>query len=52
MLVLLCLAATGAMAQTTHTVSVKEGTADAGKWTADPNPATAGQTVNENNEKT
>ena len=32
-------------AATTYTVSVKEGTEDADKWTADPNPAEAGQTV-------
>ena len=44
-LALLLMAATGATAQTTYTVSVKEGTADAEKWTATPNPATAGQTV-------
>jgi len=44
-LALLLMAATGATAQTTYTVSVKEGTEDADKWTADPNPAAAGQTV-------
>ena len=33
------------MAQTTHTVKIKEGTADAEKWTIAPNPATAGQKV-------
>lgn len=44
-LALLLMAATGAMAQTTYTVSVKEGTEDATKWSADPNPAAAGQTV-------
>jgi len=45
LLALLLMAATGAMAQTTYTVTVKDGTEDAAKWTADPNPATAGQTV-------
>ena len=44
-LALLLMAATGAVAQTTYTVTVKDGTEDADKWTADPNPATAGQTV-------
>ena len=44
-LALLLVAATGAMAQTTYTVSVKQGTEDAEKWEANPNPATAGQTV-------
>jgi len=39
------IVATGAMAQTTYTVSVKQGTDDAEKWTADPNPAAAGQQV-------
>lgn len=42
---LLLLATAGTMAQTTHTVKIKEGTADAEKWTIDPNPATAGQKV-------
>ena len=36
---------TGAWAQATYTVSVKDGTEDASKWSADPNPAAAGQTV-------
>ena len=44
-LALLLMAATGAMAQTTYTVTVKDGTEDAAKWSADPNPAAAGQTV-------
>ena len=35
---------TGAWAQT-YNVSVKEGTEDADKWSSNPNPATAGQTV-------
>ena len=42
---LLLLATAGTMAQTTHTVKIKEGTADAEKWTIAPNPATAGQKV-------
>ena len=45
LLALLLMATTGAVAQTTYTVTVKDGTEDAAKWTADPNPATAGQTV-------
>lgn len=45
MLALLLTTVSGATAQTTYTVSVKEGTEDAMKWTAYPNPATAGQTV-------
>ena len=44
-LALLLMAATGATAQTTYSVTVKDGTVDADKWTATPNPATAGQTV-------
>ena len=32
-------------AATTYAVTVKDGTEDAEKWTADPNPAEAGQTV-------
>ena len=44
-LALLLMAATGATAQTTYTVTVKDGTEDAAKWSADPNPAQAGQTV-------
>ena len=45
-LALLLMAVTGVTAQTTYSVTVKDGTADAEKWTATPNPATAGQTVN------
>ncbi len=41
---LLLMAVTGAMAQT-YNVTVKEGTEDATNWSANPNPATAGQTV-------
>ena len=44
-LALLLMAVTGATAQTTYTVTVKDGTEDAAKWSADPNPAAAGQTV-------
>ena len=44
-LALLLMAATGATAQTTYTVTVKDGTEDAAKWSAAPNPAQAGQTV-------
>ena len=44
-LALLLMAATGAMAQTTYTVTVKEGTEDAANWSATPNPAEEGQTV-------
>ena len=45
MLVLLAAVVTGAVAQTTHKVSMKEGTEDAEKWTITPNPATAGTQV-------
>ena len=45
LLVLLAAVATGAVAQTTYTVTVKDGTVDADKWSANPNPAAAGQTV-------
>jgi len=45
LLLLLITAVTGAWAQTTHNVSVKEGTEDAANWTISPNPAEAGQTV-------
>ena len=50
MLVLLAAVATGAMAQTTYKVSVKEGTEDATSWTIAPAEATttgveAGTTV-------
>jgi hypothetical protein len=44
MLVLLAAVATGAVAQS-YNVTVKDGTEDADKWSATPNPATAGQTV-------
>ena len=40
MLVLLAAVATGAMAQTTYKVSVKEGTEDATSWTIAPPEAT------------
>ena len=45
MLALLLMTAVGATAQTTYTVTVKDGTEDAANWSANPNPATAGQTV-------
>lgn len=45
MIALMLMTAAGAMAQTTYTVTVKEGTEDATNWSATPNPATAGQTV-------
>lgn len=41
---LLLVAVSGATAQT-YNVTVKEGTEDATNWSANPNPATAGQTV-------
>ena len=44
-LALLLMAAVGARAQTTYTVTVKDGTEDAANWSADPNPAGEGQTV-------
>ena len=44
-LALLLMAVVGATAQTTYTVTVKDGTEDAAKWSAAPNPAQAGQTV-------
>ena len=44
-LALLMIAAMGAIAQNTYTVTVREGTEDAEKWAADPNPAEAWQTV-------
>ena len=44
MIALMLMTAAGAMAQT-YNVTVKEGTEDAANWSADPNPATAGQTV-------
>ena len=45
MLALLLMAATGAVAQTTYTVTVKGGTEDAAKWSANPIPAGEGQSV-------
>ena len=45
MLALLLMTAVGATAQTTYTVTVKDGTEDAAKWSADPNPAREGQSV-------
>ena len=44
-LALLMMAAVGARAQTTYTVTVKDGTEDGAKWSAAPNPAGEGQTV-------
>ena len=44
-LALLLMTAVGATAQTTYTVTVKEGTEDAAKWSATPNPAGEGQSV-------
>ena len=44
-LALLLMTAVGATAQTTYTVTVKDGTEDAANWSADPNPAGEGQTV-------
>ena len=44
-LALLLMTAVGATAQTTYTVTVKEGTVDAANWSADPNPARKGQSV-------
>ena len=45
MLALLLTAAAGARAQTTYTLTVKDGTEDAANWSADPNPAGEGQSV-------
>ena len=45
LLVLLAAVVTGAVAQTTYNVSVKEGTEDAANWSATPSQATEGQTV-------
>ena len=45
LLVLLMTAATGAWAQDTYKVSMKDGVKDADKWTISPNPAEEGQTV-------
>ncbi len=44
-LALLLMTAVGATAQTTYTVTVKDGTEDAARWSADPIPAGEGQTV-------
>ena len=44
-LALLMMAAVGARAQTTYTVTVKGGTEDAARWSANPNPAGEGQGV-------
>ena len=43
--VLLLMTAVGATAQTTYTVTVKDGTEDATNWTITPSTATAGETV-------
>ena len=45
MLALLLMTAVGARAQATYTVTVKNGTEDAARWSATPNPAGEGQTV-------
>ena len=45
MLALLLMAAVGARAQTTYTVTVKDGTEDAARWSAEPNTAGEGQSV-------
>ena len=45
LLALLMTAATGAWAQDTYKVSMKDGVKDADKWTISPNPAEEGQTV-------
>ena len=45
MLALLLMTAVGARAQATYTVTVKDGTEDAARWSATPNPAGEGQTV-------
>ena len=42
---LLLMAATGAVAQSPYSVTLKEGTEDADKWTIDPSPLDAGQAV-------
>ena len=42
LLVLLMTAATGAWAQDTYKVSMKDGVKDADKWTISPNPAEEG----------
>ena len=45
MIALMLMTAVGAMAQTTYTVTVKEGTEDAANWSIDPATAAEGQTV-------
>ena len=45
LLALLLTAVTGAWAQDTYKVSMKDGVKDADKWTISPNPAEEGQTV-------
>ena len=45
LLALLMTAVTGAWAQDTYKVSMKDGVKDADKWTISPNPAEEGQTV-------
>ena len=45
MLALLLMTAVGARAQATYTLTVKGGTEDAARWSADPNPAREGQSV-------
>jgi len=45
MLALLLMAAVGARAQATYTVTMKDGTEDAARWSAAPNPAGEGQSV-------
>ena len=45
MLAMLLMTAVGARAQTTYTVTVKDGTEDAANWSATPNPAGEGQGV-------
>ena len=44
-LALLLMTAVGATAQTMYTVTVKDGTEDAARWSADTIPGGAGQTV-------
>ena len=45
MLAMLLMTAVGARAQATYTLTVKDGTEDAARWSADPNPAREGQGV-------
>lgn len=42
---MLLMAVSGALAQSPYSVTIKGGTEDADKWTIDPSPANAGQTV-------